>query len=65
MKNHCTARLISSTLEAPERKIGHCGDATRAPTQQPEWPEAAASASVVSFWPESGKSRGFGGGAPK
>jgi len=56
---------MSSTLEGPERKIGHCGDATRAPTQQPEWPEAVVAASARSFWPECDKSRGFGGSAPK
>ena len=46
MKNHCTARLMSSTLGIPERRIGHCGDATRAPTQKPEWQEAAPAAST-------------------
>ncbi len=31
---------MKSTLEIPEPRTGHCGDATRAPTQQPEWPVA-------------------------
>ena len=47
MKNHCAARLMWSTLEVPERRIGQCGDATRAPTQQPEWQEAAPVASIT------------------
>src|SRR5882724_12538145 len=48
MKNHCAAKLMLSTLEVPERRIGQCGDATRAPTQQPEWQEAAQAASTTS-----------------
>jgi hypothetical protein len=48
MEKYCTAGVMFSTLEVPERRIGHCGDATRAPTQQPEWPEAALAASETS-----------------
>jgi hypothetical protein len=38
MRNHCTAGLMSSTLEEPERRIGQRRDATRASTQRLEWP---------------------------
>src|SRR5476651_475291 len=66
MKNHCAARLLWSTLAEAERRIGLCGDATRAPHQLPKWLRAAAPGVVAlprqrfwpkqPFWPQSDKS---------
>jgi hypothetical protein len=65
LKNHCTAVLKESTLEGPERRIGRCGDATRAPAQRPECAEVERSVSAGLH--SGGKAinpGGLGGGAP-
>jgi hypothetical protein len=69
VKNHCTAKLSCSTLQPSERRIGLCGDATRAPTQLPKWHGAVASAaapmfSPLPFWRQRGKSQGSGDRVP-
>ena len=44
----CTARMAGGTINALERRIGLSSDGTRAPTQGPEWPGAAAVAPLKS-----------------
>src|SRR3974390_1982496 len=65
LQNCCTARLKSSTLDSPGRRIGQRRDATRAPARRPEWPGGGQSPSPLKpFWRQRDKSRGFGGSAP-
>src|SRR6266852_1863215 len=58
MKNDCTARLLWCTLREAERRIGLCGDATRAPYQLPKWLRRAERSALPPqpFWPQSDKS---------
>src|SRR4051794_21555544 len=57
---------MSSTLEQPERRIGLCGNATRAPTQRPEWAGGRAQPAPRRnpFWRQCVKFRGLGGSPP-
>jgi hypothetical protein len=60
MRKHCAARLKCSTLREAERRIGLCGDATRAPHQSPKWLKTASGVGAVflpqPFWQQSDKS---------
>ncbi len=57
---------IPGKLNGPERRVGLCGDATRAPTQGPGFRGARAKlgSRVQQSWRKSDKSRGFGGQSP-
>jgi hypothetical protein len=54
-------RFIPGRLNGPERRVGLCGDATRAPTQGPGFRKREpARLPVQESWRKSAKSRGLG-----
>jgi len=56
---------VPDRLNGPERRVGLCGDATRAPTQGPGFREGERSSPLgPGILAQSEKSRGFGGSAP-
>ena len=56
---------VPDRLNGPERRVGLCGDATRAPTQGPGFREGERSSPLgPGILAQSDKSRGFGGSAP-
>jgi hypothetical protein len=56
---------VPDRLDGPERRVGLCGDATRAPTQGPGFRVGERSSPLgPGILAQSEKSRGFGGRAP-
>jgi hypothetical protein len=60
----CYLHVGSDNVWTPARRIWQRRDATRAPIRVPECRATAVALFNQTFWPESGKSQGFGDSVP-